>query len=90
MKLVQVIKDTRMFVSGYEHRTWQCSVCPAVERRMTLAGENAPTMQSDIQSDSTKPTSIPEQTRLRPRDAHNSIATGKASVSGMRYPIAAE
>ena len=47
MKLVQVVKDTRMFVSGYEHHTWQCSVCPAVERRMTFAGENAPSTQSD-------------------------------------------
>jgi hypothetical protein len=47
MKLVQPVKDTRMFVSGYEHHTWQCSVCPAVERRMTFAGENAPSTQSD-------------------------------------------
>ena len=55
MKLVQVVKDTRMFVSGYEHHTWQCSVCPAVERRMTFAGKSAPTMQSGASS---KPTSI--------------------------------
>jgi hypothetical protein len=36
-----------MFVSGYEHHTWQCSICPAVEQRMTFSGENAPPTQSD-------------------------------------------
>jgi hypothetical protein len=52
MKLFQVIKDTRMFVSGHEHQTWQCSACPAVERRMTFTGETASTDAS------TKATSI--------------------------------
>jgi len=55
MKLLQVVKDTRMFVSGYEHHTWQCSACSAVERRVTFSRENAPTMQSGASS---KPTSI--------------------------------
>ena len=47
MKLVQVIKDTRMFVSGHEHQTWQCSACPAVERRMT-ASTDASTKATSI------------------------------------------
>ena len=47
MKLVQVIKDTRMFVSGQEHQTWQCSACPAVERRMT-ASTDASTKATSI------------------------------------------
>jgi hypothetical protein len=48
MKLVQLVKDTRMSPSGYEHHTWQCSACPAVERRIDIpSGENAPPMQND-------------------------------------------
>jgi hypothetical protein len=27
MRLLQVTEDTTMFVSGYEHHTWQCSGC---------------------------------------------------------------
>jgi hypothetical protein len=47
MMVVQVAKDTRMSVSGYEHHTWQCSACPAIERRIDIqSGENAPP-QSD-------------------------------------------
>ena len=36
MRLVQVVEDTTMLVSGYKHHTWQCSSCSAVERRMTF------------------------------------------------------
>jgi hypothetical protein len=43
MKLVQVVEDTTMFVSGYEHHTWQCSACSTVERRMTFTREKTPT-----------------------------------------------
>jgi hypothetical protein len=35
-RLVQVVKDTKMLVSGYEHHTWQCSGCSTMERRMTF------------------------------------------------------
>jgi hypothetical protein len=42
MRLVQVVEDTTMFVSGYEHHTWQCSACPTVERRMTFTREKTP------------------------------------------------
>ena len=32
-----------MFVSGYEHHTWQCSARSTVERRMTFTREGTPT-----------------------------------------------
>src|SRR5262249_48628284 len=48
MKLVEVAKDTRMFVAGYGHHRWQCSACRAIERRIDIqSGENAPPTQSD-------------------------------------------
>ena len=43
MRLVQVVEDTTMLVSGYKHHTWQCSSCSAVERRMTFTREKTPT-----------------------------------------------
>jgi hypothetical protein len=43
MSLVQVVEDTTMFVSGYEHHTWQCSACSTVEQRMTFTREKTPT-----------------------------------------------
>jgi hypothetical protein len=42
MRLVQVAKDSTMPVAGFEHRTWQCSACAAVERRMTFTRERTP------------------------------------------------
>ena len=32
-----------MFVSGYEHHTWQCSGCSTTERRMIFTREKTPT-----------------------------------------------
>ena len=43
MHLVQVVKDTTMLVSGYEHHTWQCSGCSTIEQRMTFTPEKSPT-----------------------------------------------
>ena len=39
MRLVEVAKANTMPVSGFEHRTWQCSGCSAVEQRMTFTRE---------------------------------------------------
>ena len=39
MRLVEVVEDTTMPVSGFEHRTWQCSGCSAVEQRMAFTRE---------------------------------------------------
>ena len=43
MSLVQSVKDTSMFVPGYEHHTWQCSGCSTVEQRMTFTRGKTPT-----------------------------------------------
>src|SRR5438128_1413867 len=43
MRLVQVVKDATMLVSGYEHHTWQCSGCSTVEQRMTFTRGSTPT-----------------------------------------------
>src|SRR6516165_4765529 len=43
MRLVQVTEDTTMFVSGYEHHTWQCTGCSTTERRMIFTREKTPT-----------------------------------------------
>ena len=39
MRLVEVVEDTTMLVSGYEHQTWQCSGCSGVEQRMTFSSK---------------------------------------------------
>ena len=48
MRLVQVVKDTTMLVSGYEHHTWQCSGCSTVERRMTFTSESTPMVAVEL------------------------------------------
>jgi hypothetical protein len=42
MRLVEVAKDHTMPVAGFEHRTWQCSGCSALEQRMTFSREKTP------------------------------------------------
>jgi len=49
MRLVQVTEDTTMFVSGYEHHTWQCSGCSTTERRMIFTREKTPTPSVTIE-----------------------------------------
>jgi hypothetical protein len=36
MQRVQVERDDGMFVTGYEHHTWQCSACGQSERRLVF------------------------------------------------------
>src|SRR6516225_6955174 len=48
MRLVEVVEDTTMLVSGYEHQTWQCSGCSAVEQRMTFTGKKRRTHQAPL------------------------------------------
>jgi hypothetical protein len=43
MRLVQVVEDTTLLVSGYEHQTWQCSGCDSVEQRTTFSRKKRPT-----------------------------------------------
>ena len=57
MRLVQVVEDTTMLVSGYKHHTWQCSSCSAVERRMTFTRGKTPTpMMEPTQTMAAEPT----------------------------------
>src|SRR5262245_15446801 len=42
MRLMQVVPDTTMMVSGYEHHTWQCTGCNEVERRLVFTREKTP------------------------------------------------
>lgn len=42
MRLMQVVPDTTMMVSGYEHHTWQCMGCNEIERRLVFAREKTP------------------------------------------------
>jgi hypothetical protein len=42
MRLLQVVPDNTMMVPGYEHRTWQCSGCNEVERRLVFTREKTP------------------------------------------------
>jgi hypothetical protein len=49
MRLVEVIKDTTMLVSGYEHHMWQCSGCSTVERRMTFNRKKTPTQTAPFE-----------------------------------------
>jgi hypothetical protein len=50
MRLVEVIEDTTMFVSGYEHHTWQCSGCSVTERRMIFTRKKTPTPSVRIEA----------------------------------------
>jgi hypothetical protein len=49
MRLVEVAKAKTMPVSGFEHRTWQCSGCSAVEQRMTFTREKTPAKTEPIE-----------------------------------------
>ena len=49
MHLVQVAKANTISVSGFEHRTWQCSGCSAVEQRMAFSREKTPTQTEPIE-----------------------------------------
>ena len=42
MRLMQVVQDNTMMVSGYEHHTLQCSGCDEVERRFVFSRASEP------------------------------------------------
>ena len=59
MRLVHVTKDTTMAVSGYEHHSWECSACSAVEQRMAFDRDTTPNQTAPVeqtQSVSAEPT----------------------------------
>ena len=47
-----------MFVSGYEHHTWQCSARSTVERRMTFTREGTPTPTVPVEPTQTVPVEL--------------------------------
>ena len=55
MHLMHVVQDDTMPVPGYEHRTFMCSACGDIERRLVFA--------RDIGENHTEPVSV--HTRLR-------------------------
>jgi hypothetical protein len=73
MRLAQVVEDTTMFVSGYEHHTWQCPACSTVEQRMTFPRQKTSTpteLLEPIQSVSAPPTQAapPEPSEVTPTE----------------------
>jgi hypothetical protein len=42
MILMDVVQDDTMLVAGFEHRTFMCSACHDVERRLVFAGAATP------------------------------------------------
>jgi hypothetical protein len=69
MRLVEVVEDATMLVSGYEHQTWQCSGCSSVERRMTFSREKRQTHKvpvTDVASLEPTQTAAAELARTAP------------------------
>jgi len=69
MRLVQVVKDTTMLVSGYEHHTWQCSGCSTVERRMTFTSESTPPPMVAVELVQTAPVEPAQTVPAEPNQA---------------------
>jgi hypothetical protein len=66
MILVQVVKDTTMFVPGYENHTWQCSGCSTVERRMTFTREKTRTQTAAAEPTQTVPAELAQTVPVEP------------------------
>ena len=86
MHLVQVAKANTISVSGFEHRTWQCSGCSAVEQRMTFTREKTPaktepielTRTGSVQAIQTAPTEAAQTKPAGP--AQTDLAKATATV----------
>jgi hypothetical protein len=70
MRLLQVVEDTTMLVSGYEHQTWQCSGCSTVEQRTTFTGKKSQAHRVLAESVSVQPTqtATDELTQIEPAE----------------------
>jgi hypothetical protein len=71
MRLVQVVEDTTMLVSGYEHQTWQCSDCDSIEQRTTFSRKKrqthrAPVKPARVTSPVATQTAAVEPVRIEP------------------------
>jgi hypothetical protein len=63
MRLVKVERAETMMVAGYEFRTFACSSCHDVERRLTFSREPTPQLDQLVSVDSTKAAVPPSQDR---------------------------
>jgi hypothetical protein len=70
MRLVQVVEDTTMLVSGYEHQTWQCSDCSSVEERTAFSRKKRQTHRALVEPVSAEPTqtATDELTQIEPAE----------------------
>ena len=91
MRLVQVVKDTTMLVSGYEHHTWQCSGCSTVERRMTFTSESTPPPMVAVELVQTAPVEPAQTVPAEPNQAVQPVeaiqaATAEPAIQGHQPP----
>jgi hypothetical protein len=75
MRLVQVVKDTTMLVSGYEHHTWQCSGCSTTERRMTFTREKTATQPLPVERNQMAPVKSAQAVSVEPTQTASAEAT---------------
>jgi hypothetical protein len=70
MRLVQVVENTTMLVSGYEHQTWQCSGCSGVEERTAFSRKKRQTHRALVEPVSAEPTqtATDELTQIEPAE----------------------
>jgi hypothetical protein len=66
MRLVEVVEDTTMLVSGYEHQTWQCSDCSSIEQRMTFTRKRTLTPSVTIEPAHTMLAKPPQTVPIEP------------------------
>jgi len=92
MRLVEVAKLNTMPVSGFEHRTWQCSGCSAVEQRMTFTREKTPaktepielTRTGSVQAIQTAPTEAAQTKPAGPAQTDRAKATATVPVKSIQ------
>jgi hypothetical protein len=87
MRLVQVVKDTTMLVSGYEHHTWQCSSCSTVERRMTFTSESTPPPMVAVELAQTAPV---EPDQMAPREPNQTVQVEPSQPMPVETTVPAE
>ena len=91
MRLVEVVEDTTMLVSGYEHQTWQCSGCDSVEQRTTFIRKKP--LDEKLRNLMERATALKEaaaenRQRARPRTTPKTQEPNAAPVQSPAEPVA--
>ena len=91
MRLVEVVEDTTMLVSGYEHQTWQCSGCDSVEQRTTFIRKKP--FDEKLRNLMERATALKEaaaenRQRARPRTIPKTQEPNAAPVQSPAEPVA--